>query len=147
MTNGITWIVCADGNKANIYLRRHRFSQFEAVQSLDEPEARLRERDLVSAAPGRSFDSVGQGRHAMEPDHTEKHRLKQDFAHRIVDVVESGRKSGQFGRLALVAAPAMLGMLRNQLSDTTAKLIVAEISKDVTCEPTEVIAKLLDAEH
>jgi len=145
LKTGMTWVVVADSSQAEIYSRAKRFSQLEAVQSLREPAARSKEQNLVTDAPGRSFDSGGQGRHAMEPDHTEKQNLRIKFADQIADVLEAGRQAGHFKQLILVAAPALLGELRAQLDDATVKLVRDEIDKDMTDATPAEIAALIDS--
>jgi len=110
----IAWIVVADAAYAEIFRRRKRFSKLERVGELSEPRARARERELVSDAPGRSFDSHGHGRHAMEADQNAKQSLREGFARQIAERLSTARASGEFGQLVIVAAPAMLGELRSQ---------------------------------
>jgi protein required for attachment to host cells len=145
LISGVFWVVVADASRAKIYSRQQRRGQMELVQSLAEPAARAKQGDFDADAPGRSFDSQGDGRHAMEPDHTAKEHLRETFAHEIAAVLESARNNHRIEQLVVVAAPAMLGALRTQFSDATRKLVVTEISKDVTNEEPAVIAALIDA--
>ena len=145
LTRGDTWVVVANASRADIYSRQKKHGPLEVVQCLTEDKARAKERDLVADEPGRSFDSVGQGQHTMEPQHTEKDRLLTGFARRIAHVLESARQAERFGRLVIVAAPAMLGELRHQLDDVTAQHVTAEFSKELTDRDPETLAKLLDS--
>ena len=142
----VTWVVVADSGRADIYSRQKRFSPLEPVQRLTEPEARSKEHDFASDAPGRSFDSHGQGRHAMEPDQTAKEHLRERFVRRISDVLESARNDDLFQQLVIVAAPAVLGALRQQLSQAVQKQVVAEIDKNMTDRDQETIASLIDGQ-
>jgi protein required for attachment to host cells len=142
---GVTWVLVADAHRAEIYARHKRHSIPEIVHCLEEKQARAREQDLVADEPGRAFDRKGQGRHAMEPDHREKENVRTAFARRIAQVLESGRSSGRFDRLVMVAAPAMLGELRAQLDKPTTACIVAEFSKTLTGQTPETIANFIDA--
>jgi protein required for attachment to host cells len=144
LSGGTTWVVVADSSRADIYSRAKRFSELESVKSFKEPAARAREQDLVSDGPGRSFDSKGSGRHAMESDQSEKHNLRAKFAKTIADELELSRQMHRFSHLILVAAPAMLGELRAHLSTETTKLVRDEIDKDMTAETATRIAELLD---
>jgi protein required for attachment to host cells len=145
LSGGATWVVVADASRADIFLRNKRHSPLEAVQSLTDSDARVKEQDLVADGPGRTFDSVGKGRHAMEPDDTEKHHLRRAFAQRVSDVLEAARQADEFKHLIIVAAPAMLGELRTHMDKSTAKLIVAEFDKELTGQEPGVVAKLIDA--
>jgi protein required for attachment to host cells len=140
-----TWVLVADASRADIYTRHKRHGPLEAVQCLTEPLARSKEGDLVADEPGRTFDSAGQGRHAMEPDHTEKEHLRTVFAQRICHVLESGRKADRYKRLVIVAAPAMLGELRHHLDQATGKLVAEEFDKEMTGREPEAIISLIDA--
>ena len=142
---GFTWVVVADACRADFYTRQTRRGQLEVVQSLAEPRARDKEQDLVADAPGRAFDSGGQGRHAMEPDHTAKQHLREAFAQRVAAALEDGRQAGHYKQLIIVAAPAMLGDLRPRLSDATSKLVTAEFSKDLAGHDPAEITALIDA--
>ena len=146
LNSGVTWVVVASADRADIYSRQKRYSQLEPVQRFDEPRARLKEQDLVSDMPGRAFDSGGQGRHAMEPDHSGKEHLRESFVHRIVETLESARGADRFQHLIIVASPAMLGALRAQLSGTTQKRVVAEIDKHMTGREPAEITSLIDAD-
>lgn len=142
----VTWVVVADSGRADIYSRQKRFSPLEPVQCLTEPEARSKEHDFASDAPGRSFDSHGQGRHAMEPDQTAKEHLRERFVRRISDVLESARNDDRFQQLVIVAAPAVLGALRQQLSQPVQQQLVAEIDKNMTDQDQAAIASLIDGQ-
>jgi protein required for attachment to host cells len=144
LSGGTTWVVVAGSSRADIYARAKRFSKLESVKSFEEPAARKREQDLVSDGPGRSFDSKGAGRHAMEPDHSEKDNIRASFARTIADELELSRQMHRFSHLILVAAPAMLGELRVHLSAETAKLVRDEIDKDMTAETVTRITERLD---
>lgn len=141
---GATWVVVASASQADIYLRQKRFSALEIVHRLKEPDARAKEQDLSSDAPGRSFDSHGSGRHAMEPDHTGREHLREDFARRIAAEVESGRAADHFQHLMIVASPDMLGALREQLSAAARQLVSLEISKDLTAKGPSAIGVEID---
>lgn len=142
---GVTWVVVVDAGRAEIYSREKRFSELEPVQTLDEPDARTRERDLKTDAPGRAFNSHGTGRHAMEPDQSPKARLREAFAERIAAELEAGRIANQYRHLAIVATPDMLGALRGELSRATQQLVSREIAKKMTGLGPAAIAAELDA--
>lgn len=147
LNSGVTWVVVASAERADIYSRQKRYSQLEPVQRFDEPRARLKEQDLVSDTPGRAFDSGGQGRHAMEPDHSGKDHLRESFVQRIVENLESARGANRFQQLIIVAAPAMLGALRAQLSGATQQRVVAEVDKHMTGREPAEIAALIDSDR
>jgi protein required for attachment to host cells len=145
LNSGEIWVLVANASRADIYSRHKKRGPLEVVQCLTEDLARAKEQELVADEPGRAYDSGGQGRHAMEPQHSEKEHLLTSFAQRIAHMLETARQSGRFAQLIIIAAPAMLGKLRGCLDDVTAECVTAEFSKDLTDRNPETIAKLLDA--
>ena len=124
------WVMVADKSKARIFtIADPRGALLDEVV-LEHPQAREREQTLTSDRPGRSFDSKGQGRHAMgtsvEPDQQETIR----FAKQIADHVQAAHNEGRCDRLLLVAGPPLLGLLREPLNTLTG-LRVSEIEKNL----------------
>jgi len=109
------WVVVADQSKARIFTIDDPRGALLEVGELEHPEGLEREQTLTSDRPGRSFDSIGQGRHAMgstvEPD-------KQEiiyFSKQVADYVQAAHNEGRCDRVLLVAGPPMLGVLRKDL--------------------------------
>ena len=137
------WILCANGARATIYSADSDSEPLLEVASLQHPEARSKEQDLVTDRPGRSFDSFGAGRHAMAygvgPKATEEIR----FAREVVDRLEQGRVGHAFDRLVVVAAPTFLGHLRDSMGAPLAAAVRLEIDKDyTTLRPEELRSRL-----
>ena len=124
------WVMVADKSKARIFtIADPRGALLDEVV-LEHPQAREREQTLTSDRPGRSYDSKGQGRHAMgtsvEPDQQETIR----FARQIAEHVQAAHNEGRCDRLLLVAGPPLLGLLREPLNTLTG-LRVSEIEKNL----------------
>ena len=145
LNQGETWVVVANASRADIYRRNKKYGPLETVLCLREEHANAKEQELVADEPGRAFDRRGRGRHVMEPPHSEKDHLLTEFAHRIARVLESARREDQFAQLVIIAAPAMLGELRQQIDSTTAAQITAEFDKELIDQNPQTIAKLLDS--
>ena len=143
---GATWVLVADNRRAEIYLRERRHSSLDSVETLTNPKARAKEHELNTDGPGRAFDSGGQGRHAMGPDHAAKDRIREAFARRIAEALTAGRQAGSFKHLVLIAEPKMLGEIRTHLDDTTAACLELEIAKDYVGKDPETIEELIDSE-
>jgi protein required for attachment to host cells len=124
------WVVVADQSKARIFTVADPRGALLGVGELEHPEARGREQTLTSDRPGRSFDSKGQGRHAMgsavEPGKQETIR----FARQVADHLQAAHDEGRCDRLLLVAGPPLLGLLRESLR-TTSGMEIAEIEKNL----------------
>ena len=144
LTTGATWVVVADSSRADFFIRHQRFSPIEPIHSLTAPDARAKEHDLVSDAPGRTFDIKGSGRHALEPRHTGKEHLRENFAHQIAGELDAGRIANKYEHLVIVATPKLLGDIRTKLTSATRQLVMTEIDKEMTGQDLSVICAEID---
>jgi protein required for attachment to host cells len=127
-----SWILVADSGRARIFESDQTFKALAEVDDMVNPSARLKGSELTSDAPGRAFDSGGQGRHAMEDKTSAKEQDELYFAEQINDYLEAGRTAGRFKSLVIIAAPAFLGTLRKTLNNNLANLVAGEINRDLT---------------
>ncbi len=125
------WVVVASNAGAVIYHAENRAAPLEKFESLDNSEYKLREQDMTSDRPGRSFDSVGVSRHAMSPRTDAKEHAATAFSRRLAARIEAGRLGGEYDALVLVAAPKMLGRLRKEISEATMPMIQHEIAQNL----------------
>lgn len=127
-----TWIVVADSSRARLFRTDGGDGRkLVEMEDLAHPEGRLHETQLTSDLPGRTFDSFGQGRHAMEEDTPPKRYEAIQFAKRIGAHLESARTQGKFDHLVLVAEPRFLGILRDNLTHESMKLATRQIDKNL----------------
>jgi protein required for attachment to host cells len=133
----ITWLLVEDASRAKIFesagVRKivHELDDMQLV--VDLPKSR----ELLADRPGRTFDSVGGGRHAKE-NPTDPHRqLKRDFAKKVVAELRRAMLAHKFDRLFLVAPPAFLGDLRDELPKDLKDKVVGEIALGLTNMPQQ----------
>jgi protein required for attachment to host cells len=128
------WVLVADGARARVL--RNVVTHERAAEPLEElvftsPKKQLRE--IMADKPGRGFASAGAARRSSMEYHSDPvHEEQQAFAETLVSVLDEHLVAGDFDRLAIIAAPRMLGDLRQALSETLRSVTVAEISKDLT---------------
>ncbi|HSO48230.1 MAG TPA: host attachment protein, partial [Rhizobiaceae bacterium] len=139
-----TLVVITDGAKAIFYrndgpgkglvaLDQHKMTQ-------DVPPSR----DLTSDRPGRSFDSSGPHRSAMEPK-TDPHDLEEaKFAGGVLERTEELMNAGEAEKLILVAAPKTLGEMRKSMPRALADRLTATLDKDLTRTPAPDLPKHLE---
>ena len=131
LPNEPTCIVASSGSAAHVWRTTSRFGEWQLLSTLENPEASRREADFASDRPGRSFDSFGRGRHAMEPGHSgHEHELSR-FAQQVADKINAAFAAGSVAKLVLLAEPKFLGLLRTRLSHAAAAGIVLEASKNL----------------
>jgi len=115
--------------------------EWELIRELEHPKTRAKARDIVSdrqgrvkqsASPMRSAMQLTKALHAIEADH---------FAHSIAKVLESGLADNAYEKLALVAPPHFLGLLRATISSTVAKRVELTVDKDYTALKADELAE------
>lgn len=143
MTN--TWILVAHHAGARVFESRGPGKGIDLVETIEHPEGRMRDRDIDSDRPGRSFrkDSGDPRRAAMSRKEGPHDRAVSNFARALTDKLQQARMENQYERLVLVAPPRLLGLLRSSLDGPTAQLVVGSIDKDLaSSKETELIEHL-----
>ena len=138
-----TWVVIADGSRARICAKKARGALSE-MQTIEHPNGRAKARDLVTDGQSTTFSSVGANRHGVGADSAPKDHEKEVFARELARRLEEGRTGNHFDQLVLVAPPAFLGLLRENLSAPLAKCVTQSVAKDLTQAKLEDISKQLD---
>jgi protein required for attachment to host cells len=132
----ITWILIADGAHARIFSNHGPGKGIEAVEGGVINGDHRPDHELVRDSAGRTFESVGDSRHAITPK-TDPHReLKRTFAEHLAELMDRNYAAKAFDRLVIVAPPKALGDLRAALSDHLKPHIYAELDKDLVKTPT-----------
>lgn len=138
-----TWILVADGARARIYLNDGPGHGIKEISQHASQQAMKPSRDIDADRPGRTFNSAGEGRHAMEPPTDAKRHAKQEFAAELADTLKAALNAHKFDRLVVVAAPMTLGDLRKQFDKTVLNKVHGEIPKDLTsCDKDEITEQL-----
>jgi protein required for attachment to host cells len=135
-----TWIIVANNACARIFSRGQRQTRLREVADLVHPAGRMTQLEQHDKdRPGRSFDSRGAGRHALEPQ--TGHKLKEAtlFARQMADYLEQHER--EFEELIIVCAPRLLGLLRKQMSKPLAARIRREIRKSIVYMDADSIRK------
>ena len=140
----VTWVVVADGARARIYRNEGPGKGLVAEPNMSMTGDRRHAVEIMADRPGRSFDSHGQGRHAMEPVTDPREVVERQFAADLVAELETAAGAGSFDRLVLAAAPRALGDLRALMSKGLAEKIAAELPKDLTRVPSTDLPKHLE---
>lgn len=137
------WVVVASSTRCRIFAQHTHSGPLEPVAELDHPEGRLRARDFASDRPGRSFDSAGNGRHAMGQPVNAHEQENIRFAKTVATKIDAARKKDRFDRLVLVADPRFLGHLRHGLSPATRQRLTTELQKNLADADPKAIRSAL----
>jgi len=126
-----TWILVAHRGGARLFENKGPGKGLNLLQDIPHPEGRLKNKDIGADKPGRSFDSHGQGRHALGTEQEPTEHVAEQFAKQLSALLDDGRSRQRYANLILVAEPRFLGNLRAALNAHTAALITATLGKDL----------------
>ena len=138
-------IVVADQAEAIFYDAPSLDARPKEVGRISDPVAHLHDRDLASDRPGRSYESVGGARHAIERENDPRWQEAVRFARRISCRLDDALQKGEFEELIVVAGPPFLGLIRSELSRPARERVVHEIRKDLVHGPVEALRRHLPA--
>lgn len=135
-----TWVLIADGSRARVLENLGPGKGLHQIPGWHQETDLPPSHELGADRPGRSFESHGTGRHAMESPSDPHRELKRDFARQLAARLDADLARGAFDRLVVVAAPATLGDLRGALSAHVKSVVAGELDRDLTRTPTDDIA-------
>lgn len=137
------WILVADGGHARIFTAETLHGELTEVESFTQPQIRMKGTDVRSDRPGRTFDSGGEGHHAMEYRTDHKDQARQEFARELAQRLELCFQEGKFEKLVLVAEPSFLGHMRRHISSHLQKAISHQVDKNLTHLTPDKVRELL----
>ena len=137
------WVLVADSSQARVFSAKSPIAALEEVTEIEHPQGRLQEQDLVSDKQGRGFDRKGQGSHGMENAVDAKTQEMLEFVKHIGVYLESASNQQKFERLVVVAAPAILGLLRDNMPISVSRRVSQEIDKNIVQLKSDEIRKHL----
>ena len=125
-------VLVASAGQARFFTLDSPTADLIELSSAINPEARMREEDLMDDRRGRYHDQGGAGRSAIDESTDPKDVTIQRFARELAHKLERERTQRRLERLYLVASPSFLGELRKHLSNHLKPLLAGEIAKDFT---------------
>lgn len=138
-----TWVVVADSSRGRIYVQDQPNTELRETEDLIHPRSRLHGGDLVSDRPSSDGGAVGQGRHVIDARTQPKEHEAETFAKEIAKHLERARLERKYQRLVLIAPPAFLGKLRENLDNKVLDLVVGQVDKNLVMHPVEELRQHL----
>jgi protein required for attachment to host cells len=136
------WVLIADAYHAEIWVQEdHMLLEKECVLI---PSVHHRfNREVGSDRPGRTNSSNDARRSSIEP-HTDSIETEhRNFAREVTNFLSNALSNNNFKRLAIIAAPKMLGYLRDVRDKKLADVVVGEVAKDLIKSPaSEKLAQI-----
>jgi protein required for attachment to host cells len=144
LPNEPTCIVACSAAKARFWLSESRFGDWRPITELHNERATRHESNFVSDRPGRSFDIVGGGRHAMSPQVSRKEQEALRFAREVAAYLNNAIANNEATQLVLLAAPGFLGLLRSELSDASLRAVALAEPRNLTDIDEDKIKKYFE---
>lgn len=143
MKKETTWILVADAGRARVLRQSGAAGDLVAVEGLDFAHPIPKTADMVRDSLPRTFDSVGPGRHAIDPRSDPRRAEKKNFAKTLAETLDAGLAEKAFDKLVIVAPPRMIGDLRPHLSDAVKGRLERELLLDLSAAPIPEISRRL----
>lgn len=149
LRNG-TWVLIADGEKALILENQTDgedpyLTVLEKEEQENPPNREQAANRRGRMQEGRPGDQMGGPRSAFQD--TDWHQLAKDrFADELADMLYKRAHRGAFDSIVLVAAPGVLGEIRDKLHKEVADKVVAEVPKTLTNHSLDDIEKIVTNE-
>lgn len=138
------WVVAADSGHARFFHSSGRTAPLIELETLVEPAMRLPEQAINSDGHGSGHGGNG-AHHGVDGEPAARREIASRFARSVCDHLRSGRAAGEYERLYIVAAPATLGRLRDNLDAPTRAAVCGEVDKNLVSQaPKEIRAHLPD---
>lgn len=130
--NGSTlWVLTANRSFAKLYQVKNLGRDFQEILHIDHPDGRKKGSEIFTDRPGRSFDRVGGGRHALS-GHVDAHQHDQlVFTKELALILQEGLEKKSYDNIAIVAPSHFLGDLNIEISPAVKKKILKEIPRDL----------------
>lgn len=143
------WILSANSSFAKIYEVTGKGKNIVEIQHFDFPEGRMKSGEILNERPGRAFDRVGVGRHALGTEVDVHMHEQKVFAHQLAKALYDGKVNNSYEQIAIVAPPQFLGEIKLSLEDQVKKCVIKEVNKDLPIhlsekERIEHLCKYLD---
>ena len=136
------WVIVCDGRKALILQNAgdEKFINLQTREIFEQENAPTHEQG--TDAPGRSINSVGHSRSAVEQ--TDWHdEAERQFLNDLVGRLDAAIGAGDTHSMTIVAPPRALGMMRQAYSHNLRKAVRMEVDKDFVKMPVHEIEKHL----
>ena len=129
MATKTVWVIAADASRARVLQVASR-QKLAEVASLENPEGRMHDRDLISDAHPRFRAGGAPGSDQQETSAVE--HATEMFAKRIGHYLEKARTDHRYDELVVIAPPQLLGILRKEYGKEVGKLVKDELPKDLS---------------
>jgi len=111
----------------------------EVISTLEHPEGRMRNSELVSDSPGQYQKSFSYAEGAYEPTKSPKDIVEENFAAEVAEILN--KQNGRFKKLVIFAPGRIQAVLKKKIAKDTSEKVLHFIEKDYTKTSEEELRK------
>jgi protein required for attachment to host cells len=137
--NDRTFVLVANAASARLFNATHK--EWHELKDFTHAASRKQSKELATDRPGR-FSAGAFNRHGMEEKTSPQEHEVDLFADELATQLAAHQQS--FDTLHLIAAPDVLGKLRNKLSPALAKKLGRQLPRDVVTESAGQLQQRLE---
>lgn len=142
MSDPIVWALVLNSETARILRGVRSDGTFDAPErTMQTKHKDLKE--IMSDRPGRTYESVGSRRSAMDYASDPVHDAQKRFVGSVVQELDQHLQKGEFSKLAVFASRPMLGMLRQEMTPALSKSVVSETDKNLVHETEAALGQIV----
>lgn len=135
-----TWILVADASYARIF-EVDEDGEWKLLREFEHVESREQGQDLMGTRPWQIQHRAEYDAKGTNPDlHGEQ---AEKFAKELSKHLEVSSATNRYARLAVVAPPKFLGLLRDNFPNPVSRKVTVELSKDYTTLRPDRMAELV----
>lgn len=124
------WVLNTNSGQCRIYNYKKHPAELTLIKTLECPEYRLRNQDIVSDRPGH-YHSTTTARGSYSPHLDAKHVELDNFSREIAKTLDHGRKERSFEKLIIIAPPHVSGLLLSHINKNVKELVTNHIAKEL----------------
>lgn len=128
---GTLWVLVANSGFAKIYEVKGMGREIKEIHHFANPDAHKKTGEVHSDRPGRAYDRVGGGRHALSTEVDFHTHEQQVFAHKIAEILLEGQKNKAYEELAFVAPAHFLGVLNQTILPQVKKSLIQSVDSNL----------------
>ena len=124
------WVVVAENSGVKIFRTLLRQRNLELIEEFPHPEGRWQEQAFHTDSYGISYASRGRGRHVVGRKVSLVQYERQRFFRLIAHYIDKQFYEHAFQSLIIVAAPQIMGILKDSLSPIVKRSVVQSLTKE-----------------
>ena len=136
------WVISLNSSLGHIYSYESKDHRLILLKSLENPNAKLKESDLVSDRPGH-YQTMHSAKGAYEAP-SSPHEVELDhFTKILANFLKKGLDNHQYKQLILCSAPHVGGVLLSNLDKQVTQALLINIKKNFVEENESVLINYL----